>query len=85
MWQLWLSSPALRSCIIVRYSFSEDCLTQSNPLCTSIISSNQITRAHPNDIIIKNVHFLIEEHMLADLSSMMSSELRHHCTHISLF
>ena len=28
--------------------------------------------------------FLKVEHLLADLSAMMSSELRHHCTHISL-
>ena len=38
--------------ILVRYWFSEDQLTQSNPFCTSIISSFHITRAHYDDIIV---------------------------------
>ena len=43
--------------VLVWYWFSEDFLTQSNPFCTSIISSNQNTRAHSDNIIIKNGHF----------------------------
>ena len=42
--------------ILVWYWFSEYQLTQSNPFCTSIISSNQITRAHNDNIIINNGH-----------------------------
>ena len=42
--------------ILVRYWFSEDFLTQSNPFCTYIISSNQINRAHSDNIIINNGH-----------------------------
>ena len=42
--------------ILVGLWFSEEFLTQSNPFYTSIISSNQITRAHYDDIIIKNGH-----------------------------
>ena len=42
--------------VLVRYWFSEDQLTQSNPFCTSIISSYQTIRAHSDDIIIKNGH-----------------------------
>ena len=34
----------LSQAILVWYWFSEDQLTQSNPFCTSIITSNQITR-----------------------------------------
>ena len=41
---------------LVWYWFSEDHLTQYNPFCTSIITSNQITRAHSDYIIIKNGH-----------------------------
>ena len=44
------------SLVLFRYWFSEDCLTQSNPFCTSIISSNQITMAHSDDITIKNCY-----------------------------
>ena len=40
----------------VVYSCIPTQLTQSNPFCTSIISSNQITRAHSDNIIIKNSH-----------------------------
>ena len=43
--------------VLDRYWFSGDCLTQSNPFCTSIISSNQITWIHSDDIIIKNWDF----------------------------
>ena len=32
--------------ILVKYWSSEDQLTQSNPFCTSVITSNQITRAY---------------------------------------
>ena len=42
--------------LLVWYWFSQDQLTQSNPFCTSIISFNQIIRAHSDDIIIKNGH-----------------------------
>ena len=44
-------------CVIVWYWFSEDFLTQSNPFFTSNISSKKITRAHYDDIIIKNDRF----------------------------
>ena len=42
--------------VLVRYWFSKDCLTQLNPFCAYIISSNQITRAHSDNIIINNGH-----------------------------
>ena len=38
------------------YWFSEDFLTQSSPLCTSIVSSNQITRTLYHNSINKNGH-----------------------------
>ena len=41
---------------LVWYWFAEHFLTQSSPFCTSIISSNQITRAHYDNIIINNGH-----------------------------
>ena len=59
--------------ILVWYWFSEDQLTQSNPFCASIISSNQIIMAHSGDIVIKNGLYLKEEHLLADVNVMMSS------------
>ena len=61
-------------------------MTQSDPFCTSIITSNLITRAHYDDIIIKNGNcFLKEEPLLADVSAMMSSELRRYCNIFSFF
>ena len=49
-------SNEMTTSLLVQYWFSEDQLTQSNPFCTSIISSYQITRAHSDIIIIKNRH-----------------------------
>ena len=43
--------------VLVQYLFFEDCLTQYNPFCTPIISSNRITRAHYDNMIIKNGRF----------------------------
>ena len=40
--------------LLVRYWFSYDFSTQCNPFCTSIISSNQITRANADNIVINN-------------------------------
>ena len=71
--------------LLVLYWFSEDHLTQYNPFFTSIISSDQITRAHYDDIIINNGHCSKEEHTLADVSTMMISELRHYCNHYFFF
>ena len=42
--------------VLVWYWFSEDFLNQPNHFCSSIISSNNITREHYDDIIIKNGH-----------------------------
>ena len=71
--------------ILVRYWFSEDFLTQSNPFCTYIISSNQINRAHSDNIIINNGHCSHRGNFVADVSAMMSLELRRHCIPILLF
>ena len=40
--------------VLVGYWLSEVFLTQYNPFCYSIISSSHTTRAHSNNIIIKN-------------------------------
>ena len=42
--------------LISKMLFLPEILTQTNPTFTSFISSNQITRAHYEDIIIKNGH-----------------------------
>ena len=66
--------------------FSEDQLTQSNPFCTSIISSYQITRGHILTTSSSRMGIVLkEEHMLADVSATMSSELRRHCNHYFIF
>ena len=47
----------LCSVVLFGYWFSENVLNQSNPFCTSIISSNQMNGAHSDDTIINNGHF----------------------------
>ena len=60
-------------------------MTQYDPFCTSIVTSNQITREHYYNIIIKKIIFLKEEHLLADLGAMMSSELRRYFNNFCVF
>ena len=43
--------------VLVLYWLYKDCLTQYNPFCTSIISSNQITKEYSDNFIINHGHF----------------------------
>ena len=74
----------LCSVVLFGYCFYEKILNQSNPFCTYIISSNQITRAHSDDTIINNGHFSHRKNCVAYVSDMMSSELWCNFTPISL-
>ena len=66
--------------LVGRWS-SEDVLTQSNrflPILSHPIRS--LGRILTTSSLIMGI-VLKEEHMLADVSAMMSSELRRHCNH----
>ena len=70
--------------VLVWYWLSKDQLTQSNPflalLSHTVRSLGKIlTRSSSRiGIVIK------EEHLLAEVSAIMSSEMRRHCNHFSL-